>query len=225
MNQTITNYSEEEIIRKILEGETALFELLIRRHNALLYRIGRSHGFGHEDTKDLLQETHIAAYRNLQKFESRSSYKTWVARIMVNKCLYKMKYGSYKYEVLHDAMDENAQPMFAKKSDNENVLNKELSQILERSLESIPLNYRTVFILREVEGFNVAETAALLNLTEVNVKVRLSRAKTMLQEQLEKNYSRAQLYDFNLIYCDEVVHNVMAAIEQLNREPERPNEE
>jgi DNA-directed RNA polymerase specialized sigma24 family protein len=104
--------------------------------------------------------------------------------------------------------------MFAKKMSNENILNKELSQILEKSLDSIPQNYRTVFILREVEGFSVAETAALLQLTEVNVKVRLSRAKNMLQQELEKHYSRAQLYDFNLVYCDEVVLMVMKEIQK-----------
>jgi len=215
MKNILTEHSEEEIIRKILNGEQALFEILIRRYNALLYKIGRSYGFMHEDAKDLLQETHIAAYRNLEKFESRSTYKTWIAKIMVNKCLYKIKYGSHKYEVLQEEIDENAQPMFSKKqSNNESVLNKELSHILEKSLENIPLHYRTVFMLREVEGFSIAETSELLNITAVNVKVRLSRAKTMLQQDLEKHYSRAQLYDFNLVYCDEVAMHVMKAIQQ-----------
>src|SRR5215212_1457617 len=168
MNNILTEHSEEEIIGKILDGEKTLFEILIRRYNALLYKIGRSYGFMHEDAKDLLQETHIAAYRNLEKFESRSSYRTWIARIMVNKCLYKMKYGSFKYEILQEAIDENAQPMFSKKqSQNEPVLNRELSQILEKSLENIPVQYRTVFIMREIEGFSVAETAELLNITAV----------------------------------------------------------
>jgi RNA polymerase sigma factor (sigma-70 family) len=213
MNSVVTEYSEETIIQKILEGETGLFELLIRRHNALLYKIGRSYGFAHEDAKDLLQETHIAAYRSLDKFESRSSYKTWIARIMVNKCLYKMKYGSFKYEVRKESIDENASPLFsAKNPRSDAVVNKELATILEKSLENIPVNYRTVFILREVEGLSIAETSALLDLTEVNVKVRLSRAKAMLQQELEKHYSKAQLYDFNLVYCDDVVNNVMNAI-------------
>src|SRR4051812_35995370 len=116
MNQVITGYSEELLIQKILEGETALFEILIRRHNALLYKIGRSHGFGHEDAQDLVQETHIAAYRNLKQFASKASYKTWVAKIMVNKCLYKLKYGSYKYEVPHGSINENAKPVFSQKT-------------------------------------------------------------------------------------------------------------
>ena len=216
MNSTITEYSEEAIIQKILQGETGLFELLVRRHNALLYKIGRSYGFPHEDAKDLLQETHIAAFRSLNKFESRSSYKTWIAKIMVNKCLYKMKYGSFKYEVSQENVDENALPLFsAKQPRNDATVNKELATILEKSLDNIPAHYRTVFILREVEGFSIAETSALLDLTEVNVKVRLSRAKTMLQQELEKHYSKAQLYDFNLVYCDEVAKNVMESIQGI----------
>jgi RNA polymerase sigma-70 factor (ECF subfamily) len=214
MNEIIIKSSEEEIISKIIGGEIALFEVLIRRYNAFLYKIARSYDFDHEEAKDLLQETHIAAYQNLAKFESRSSYKTWIAKIMVNKCLYKLSYGSSKYEILNSVTDENSQPMFSskKRTTEADVLNKELSHILEKSLVNIPVHYRTVFILREVEGLSVAETAEMLNLTQVNVKVRLNRAKNLLQKELERYYSKAQLYDFNLIYCDSVVKNVFDAI-------------
>jgi len=218
MNEVLVTGSEEEIIQKILGGEMALFEILIRRYNAILYKIARSYSFNHEEAKDLLQETHIAAYQNLKKFESRSSYKTWIAKIMVNKCLYKLSYGSSKYEISNSIVDENSQPMFSskKQTTERTVLNNELSQILEKSLEKIPVHYRTVFLLREVEGLSVAETAAMLNLTPVNVKVRLNRAKTLLQKELEKFYPKAQLYDFNLIYCDSVVMNVFDAIKKLD---------
>jgi len=196
-----------------------LFEILIRRYNPVLYKIGRSYGFEHEEAKDLLQETHITAYQKLKQFESRSSYKTWISKIMVNKCLYKLSYGKNKYEITHSLIDENSQPMFTSKKQNteSSVLNKELSHILEKSLEKIPVHYRMVFLLREVEGFSVAETAEMLGLSTVNVKVRLNRAKTLLQKELEKYYPKAQLYEFNLIYCDEVVKTVFEAIEKLNR--------
>lgn len=218
MKELLTTTREEEIIQKILDGEIALFEVLIRRHNPILYKIARSYDFNHDEAQDLLQETHIAAYQNLKKFESRSTYKTWIAKIMVNKCLYKLSYGSSKYEVSHSIVDENSQPMFSskKQATEADVLNRELSNILEKSLEKIPVHYRTVFILREVEGLSVAETAEMLHLTPVNVKVRLNRAKTLLQKELEKYYSKAQLYDFNLIYCDGVVKNVFEAISKLN---------
>jgi len=218
MNELLTKSSEQEIISKILNGEMALFEILIRRYNPILYKIARSYDFNHEEAKDLLQETHIAAYQHLKKFESRSSYKTWIARIMVNKCLYKLSYGSSKYEVSHQIVDENSQPMFSskKRTTEANVLNRELSNILEKSLEKLPVHYRTVFILREVEGLSIAETAEMLDITPVNVKVRLNRAKTLLQKELEKYYPKAQLYDFNLIYCDDVVNYVFDAIRKLN---------
>jgi RNA polymerase sigma factor (sigma-70 family) len=214
MNEQLIKSSEEEIIQKILNGEIALFEILIRRYNALLYKISRSYNFDHEEAKDLLQETHIAAYQNIKNFEGRSSYKTWIAKIMVNKCLYKLSYGSRKYEIPNQIVDENSQPMFVpnKQTTDANLLNRELSNILEKGLEKIPVHYRTVFILREVEGLSTAETAEMLNITPVNVKVRLNRARTLLQKELEKYYSKAQLYDFNLIYCDSVVKNIFDTI-------------
>jgi RNA polymerase sigma factor (sigma-70 family) len=204
------NISEEEIVRKIMDGELALFEILMRRYNAILYKIARSYNFNHEEAKDLLQETHIAAYQNLEKFEFRSTYKTWIAKIMVNKCLYKWSYGSSRYEVMHAITDENSEPMFSPKKNTveEEMLNKELSHILEKSLEKIPVHYRAVFMLRTVEGFSVAETAEMLNITPVNVKVRLNRAKTLVQKELEKYYSKAQLYSFHLDNCDEIVKRV-----------------
>jgi RNA polymerase sigma factor (sigma-70 family) len=216
MNELLITSTEEEIIQKILDGEMALFEVLIRRYNPILYKIARSYDFDHEEAKDLLQEAHIAAYQNLKNFEKRSSYKTWIAKIMVNKCLYKLSYGSSKYEVTHQIIDENSQPVFSSKnqSTEANVLNRELSNILEKGLEKIPVHYRTVFVLREIEGLNIAETAETLNITPVNVKVRLNRAKNLLQKELEKYYSKAQLYDFNLIYCDSVVKNVFNVIKK-----------
>jgi RNA polymerase sigma factor (sigma-70 family) len=214
MKETVITNNEEELIRKILDGEMALFEILIRRTNSILYKVARSYDFSHEQAKDLLQETHITAYQNLNKFEFRSTYKTWVTRIMVHKCLYKLSYGSSKYEVSNQIADENAQPMFSskKQATEAQVLNKELSHILEKSLEKIPVHYRTVFILREVEGLSVAETAEMLELSVVNVKVRLNRAKNLLQKELEKYYSKSQLYNFDLIHCDTVVKIVFDAL-------------
>ncbi|HWJ89541.1 MAG TPA: sigma-70 family RNA polymerase sigma factor [Flavisolibacter sp.] len=210
--------SEQEIIAKICSGERALFEVLIRRYNPVLYKIARGYGFGHHDAEDLLQETHVAAYLNLSAFEGRASYKTWIAKIMVHKCLYKLSHGPARKEAsLDNEIHENATPMFTPMSnanENRNVIRREFSRILENSLQHIPLSYRTVFILREVEGFNTADTADLLNITPMNVKVRLNRAKSMLQKLLEGHYSSSDLYEFNLIYCDAIVNNVFKKINE-----------
>lgn len=92
---------------------------------------------------------------------------------------------------------------------------RELGNIIETALESIPETYRIVFSLREINGLSVAETAELLNLSETNIKVRLSRAKEMLRNELEKSYTASELYEFNLVYCNAMVENVMAKINEL----------
>lgn len=210
------------LIEKILKGEVPLFEILIRRYNSVLYKIARSYGFNHQDAEDLMQDTHVSAYTSLQKFEGRSSYKTWISRIMINKCLYKLKYGYFKKEVSGDtSLGSNPQPMYVSTKENQTenmLLNHELTSVLEKSLQSIPVMYRTVFVLREVEGFSVAETAELLQITAVNVKVRLNRAKTLLQKQVEQFYSQSEIYSFNLVYCDAIVHKVFERINEIGNQ-------
>ncbi len=215
----ITVNTDLSIVNKIVKGEVSLFEILIRKYNSVLYKIARSYGFNHQDAEDLMQDTHVSAYTSLQKFEGRSSYKTWISKIMVNKCLYKLKYGYFKNEVSRETAGEpNYQPMYVSTRENqtENVfLNHELASVLEKSLQSIPVMYRTVFVLREVEGFSIAETAELLEITPVNVKVRLNRSKTLLQKQVEQFYSRTEIYSFNLVYCDAIVHKVFKRVNEL----------
>ena len=218
--------TDEFIIEKILWGELSLLEILIRRYNPVLYRIARGYGFNHQDAEDLMQDAHVIAYTQLAKFEGRSSYKTWISRIMINKCLYKLKYGYYKNEFPSEHIqDTNSQPMNVQANENqtEHVLsNRELTTVLEKSIQNIPGIYRTVFILREVEGFSVAETADLLDITAVNVKVRLNRAKTLLQKEIEQFYSRSEVYSFNLIYCDRIVNGVFEKINEIKNGEHSP---
>ena len=203
---------EREVIEKIVNGENALFEVLIRRTNATLYKLARVHGFNHQDSEDLMQETHIAAFQNLSSFQFRSSYKTWISKIMIHKCLYKIKYG-YNSKELNELINENAHPMQTSDSSAEKlVAMSELNRILENCIQELPVHYRSVFVLREIEGYSVAETADLLSLTDVNVKVRLSRAKSMMQKELEKFYTRADIYAFHLSYCDALTEKVMKQI-------------
>lgn len=218
--------TDEFIIEKILGGELSLLEILIRRYNPVLYRIARGYGFNHQDAEDLMQDAHVIAYTQLAKFEGRSSYKTWISRIMINKCLYKLKYGYYKNEFPSEHIqDTNSQPMNVQANENQTeyvLSNKELTTVLEKSIQNIPGIYRTVFILREVEGFSVAETADLLDITPVNVKVRLNRAKALLQKEIEQFYSRSEVYSFNLIYCDRIVNGVFEKINAIQNGEHSP---
>jgi len=208
--------SEAAVIQKILDGETAFFEIIIRRHNAALYKVARCYGFNHQDAEDLMQETYLTAYAQLHTFEHRAQLKTWLTKILIHKCLYKLNHGAYRREQpAAGAFTENAEPMLpvAQKLDAETtVLRREFSNVLEHALQQLPLAYKTVFVLRAVEGFSVAETAHLLSLSAVNVKVRYLRAKALLQQKLEQYYTTADVFEFNLVYCDKIVAAVLAQL-------------
>lgn len=209
-------FTETEIVERVINGEKSLYEIIVRRFNPYLYKVGRSYNYNHEDTQDLMQETFVDAYKNLKQFEGRSDFKTWLVRIMLNNCYHKKEKFSFKNEISQD-LNINSNPMFTNSNnDTEKVIqNRELGHILEEALGKIPLDYRMVFSLREINGFNVAETANLLNITEANVKTRLNRSKSMLRNEIENTYSTTELFEFNLIYCDAIVENVMKKINAL----------
>ncbi len=211
------NYDEGEIISKILSGETFLYEVIIRRYNPYLFKIGRSYGYNHQDTEDLMQETYLNAYANLNKFENRSSLKTWLVKIMLNNCYQKKQRLTYKNEIPSKIFEqENVLPMFSNSNmdTSKQILNNELSHILENALQKIPEDYRMVFSLRELNGMSTIETSEVLNISETNVKTRLNRAKNMLRDEIEKIYTPRDIYEFNLVYCDRIVYNVMSQIDQ-----------
>jgi RNA polymerase sigma factor (sigma-70 family) len=211
-------YSDIEIIKRVLDGELALFEILIRRNNSFLYKTGRSYNYNHEDTQDLMQDTFVNAYLNLSGFENRSSFKTWIIKIMLNNCFKKQQKFSFKYEKASDMKDDSI-PAFSDKRQADTyktVLNKELGFVVENALQQLPVDYRIVFSLRRINGLSVEETADVLNISPSNVKIRLNRANAMLQKEVEKSYTPEDIYEFNLIYCDTMVNKVMSKIKELN---------
>jgi len=212
-------YSDLEIIQRINEGDIKLFEILIRRYDPFLYKIGRTYRYNHEDTEDLMQDAYINTYCNLKKFENRSSFKTWLTRIMLNVCYQKRHKLTFKNEIISDDIqNEKSSILFHNSTNNEKIaMNKELGRVLENAIHEIPEDYRIVFTLRELNGLNVAETAEALDITESNVKVRLNRAKGMLQKEIKKMYSPEEIFEFNLIYCDTMVNRTMAKIYELKK--------
>ncbi len=213
-----TQLTDKEIIERIILGEHGLFEILIRRNNPYLYKIGRSYNFTHEDTQDLMQDTFVAAFTNLSKFEYGSGFKTWIIRIMLNCCFKKAQKPAFKNsvrsEIRDDAVPMYANPLFSDTSTT--IMNRELNNVIEAALQNVPSDYRLVFSLREMSGLNVAETAEALNISEANVKVRLNRSKSMLRKEIEKSYSANEIYEFNLVYCDKMVSEVMDKIRHLS---------
>lgn len=199
MPKDLENFSDLDIIQSINSGEAELYEILIRRYNSFLYKIGRAYRYNHQDTEDLMQETYISAFNSLSKFENRSSFKTWFARIMLNHCYQKKHKLSFTKEVAMDDPEmEKTNSLFQNYSTIENgIVNRELGNIIENAIHEMPEDYRLVFTLRELNGLNVLETAESLDISENNVKVRFNRAKTMLRLKIRKMYSSQEIFDFN----------------------------
>jgi RNA polymerase sigma factor (sigma-70 family) len=208
--------SEVEIITSVINGDNAAFEVLIRRYNPYLYKIGRTYGYTHEDVQDLMQDTLISAYRNLAKLENKGYFKTWLSRIMLNEC-FKKKHQETSERERMVAIYSNDKAAYMVTNNNHSdtearVKNRELSKVIEKAINKIPIDYRLVFSLRELNAMSVAETASALNISEVNVKVRLNRAKAMLRREIENLYTPEDIFEFNLVYCDAIVGRVMREI-------------
>jgi RNA polymerase sigma factor (sigma-70 family) len=199
-------HSDSEIIEGILKGHKQWFELLIRKYNQRLYRVAKGILWDEGVIEDVMQDTYIKAYQQLSKFENRSSFSTWITRILINECLMmKRKKMPVDSEALNIEVPDNRTP-------EKTAMNKELKKILEGAIESLPEKYRLVFVMREVEEMSISETSESLEISENNVKARLSRAKEMLRNNLTSEITSSQLLDFNLIRCDRIVKNVMSRI-------------
>jgi len=206
LNAISNQVPDEEIIKRITTGEKQLFEIIIRRYNQRLYRIGMSILGNDQEVEEAMQASYISAYEHLPQFAYRAAFGTWLTRIMLNQC----------YKARRDHIR-----VLSTRQDSENIINmktpenvmasKELSRVLENAITQLPEKYRLVFVLREIEDLSVRETAEIAGIQESNVKVRLNRAKTMLRENLN-SYMKDSIYPFHLSRCDRIVHRV---IEQL----------
>jgi len=215
MMETQEKYTDRELVDRILNSETALFELVIRRNNASLYRIGMMYRFSHEDTQDLMQETYIEAYKHLHQFENRSSFRTWISKIMLNLCYRKTQ--TWRSKHVEAMTDDSPVSDMETNETSDIVMNKELNSVIEKSLLNIPEKYRIAFALREINGLSVVETANILEVSEGNVKTRVNRAKAYLRNEIEKFYNKEEIFEFNLIYCDAMVDRVMRKISTMSR--------
>jgi RNA polymerase sigma factor (sigma-70 family) len=195
---------EEVLIKRIASGENGLFEHIMRSYNQRLYRIGMSILNNDMEAEDAMQNAYINAYEHLDKFEGRSSFGTWLIRIMLNECLAQKKRKLKKME-----FEKQPGKYINMTTPAKIMANKELNGILENAVGQLPEKYRLVFVLREIEDMSVKETSQALSIAEPNVKVRLNRAKTMLKESLA-GYMKENVYSFHLSRCDRVVANVLA---------------
>ena len=205
---------DPEVVRRVLAGEVALFEVLVRRHDARVYRAARAILRDEDEAEDAMQAAWVRAYQHLGEWQGASSFSTWLLRIVANEALGRLRRRSRLVSV-DDDEDGGGATMDPRAEDpEERAAAHETIRLLERAVDALPAPYRSVYVLREVEQLSTAETAEALGLGEEAVKVRLHRARGMLRRALGEAVQRAapEAFQFLAPRCNRMVERVMAAI-------------
>ena len=209
--------SDEEVVARVLAGDTAMFEILMRRYNQRLYRTARAILRNDGEAEDVMQDAYVRAYQHLEQFAGRAKFSTWLTRIAVHEALARQR-RARRYEELAPETEQQGDPMdqFASSAltPEQQAGHSELRAILEQAVEKLPDTYRAAFILRDVEQMSAAEAAEVLEISEENMKIRLHRARAMLRKRLyaQAGIESAAMFDFHAIRCDRVVKNVLERI-------------
>jgi RNA polymerase sigma-70 factor (ECF subfamily) len=211
--------TDEEVVARVLAGDLALFEVLMRRYNQRVYRTVRSILSNSDEAEDVVQDAYVRAYTHLAQFEGRSSFSTWLTRIAVHEAFARNR--KQQRLVAFEAMEEQEGEMSfitsTSRTPEEETLARSVSSMLESAVDSLPPAYRSVFMLREIEGLSTTEAAECLDLTEDAVKVRLHRGRAMLRREIfnRTGEASASAFQFAGARCDAIVASVLARIEAL----------
>jgi RNA polymerase sigma-70 factor, ECF subfamily len=210
---TLSTLSDAEVVRRVLGGELALFEVLMRRYNQRVFRAIRSVLRGDHESEDAMQQAWLNAYSHLGQFQGTSSFSTWMTRIALNEALGHT--GVKPRTVPIDEVPEEDEGMRSKTQDPEGrAADRELGRMMEEAVDELPDLYRSVFVLREIEGMSTADAALVLGVSEEVVKVRLHRARLALRDGLYARVGSAAEGAFAFLgwRCDRMVANVMGRI-------------
>jgi RNA polymerase sigma-70 factor, ECF subfamily len=213
----MSTLSDVDVVRRVREGETALFEVLMRRYNQRIYRVVRAIVKDPAEAEDVMQQAYLNAYRHLDQFAGLASVSTWLTKIAVYEALGRVR-RRRPTTSLDEQDTEGTTLMDSLRSPALNpeqiLLAQESSGLLETAITELPDVYRTVFMLREVEGLSTEETADCLGLNQDTVKTRLHRARRELRRRLSERVSAAapRAFELHAVRCDRVVANVLAAL-------------
>ena len=219
--------TDAELVARAGLGDALAFETIMRRHNRLLFRSARGVVGDDAEAQDVVQETYLRAFSTLTSFRGASALGTWLARIAINVALDVQRRSGHAVQ-LDDTQDLDTEPAMEHKmafnapADDAPDTQAERSQmraLLQRAIDSLPVIYRSVFILRAVEEMSVDETASCLQVSEAVVKTRYLRARSMLRDALgtQVEAHTQDVYAFAGARCDAVVAHVLAELQRQGR--------
>jgi RNA polymerase sigma-70 factor (ECF subfamily) len=205
--------SDEEVVSRILEGDTPLFEVLMRRHNERVFRAARAILRDNREAEDVMQEAYVRAYAHLNQFDGRAQFSTWLTKIAVYEALARVR-SRGRYELMDERPLEASMPIQSSPDPERETFGRELGKLIESAVDNLGDGYREVFMLRQVEGMSTTETAEVLGVSEDVVKTRFSRARHAIQQDLLERMGSAatSAFTFGRSHCDRVVAAVLARI-------------
>lgn len=205
---------DAEIVRRVVAGDRAVFEVLMRRHNPRVYRTIRSLLRDEAEVEDAMQQSYLLAYTHLAEFAGSSSFVTWLTRIALNEALGRLRRRTRLSLVDLPATAEDDEVISNQQTPEEDAASRETAVLLERSIDQLPELYRTVLMLRDVEQLSTAEAAEVLGVTEETVRIRLHRGRRALREALAAEVGKGVTHAFQFLAprCNRVVAAVMAAL-------------
>ena len=209
---------DEQVVARVLAGETELFEILMRRYNQRLYRVARAILFDDAEAEDVIQDAYCRAWSHLEQFAGRSSFATWLTRIAVHEALARARRSRRLVQIddLSPRTEGAMKPLSpAEAGPEQRAIQHDLRNALEIAMAALTESFRSVLMLREVEGLSTAQTAECLGISESLVKTRLHRARTALRREMESRSQAAlsEIFPFHLSRCDRVVAGVFARIQ------------
>lgn len=203
-----------DVVADVNQGNREMFEVIVRRYNQRLYRIGVAYLRSHGRAEEAMQNAYVKAFLNLDRFGGRAAFSTWLTRIMINECLILIRQS--RREVAKEA--PLAQLQAAPDENGEQQLTiKEMKALLESALQELPRKHRAVYLLREVENLTTEQTAASLRISVSDVKISLMRAKEALKRRLLKRAATAELFAYPAVYCNGMTGRVMRRILEVSR--------
>jgi len=216
----LEGWTDEEVVERVKAGDTALYEIIMRRYNQRLYRVAREILRDDAEAEDVMQDAYVRAYQHIDQFSGRAPFSAWLTRIAVHEALGRLRLRN-RNQHLDDTEDDGELRMNMVETSpdpEQNASRAELGQLLEEALLGLPEQYRTVVMLRDVEDLSTSETAAALDLTEQNVKVRLHRGHAMLRGWLFARVGpeAKNAFPFMGVRCDRVVHRVFARLAEMS---------
>jgi RNA polymerase sigma-70 factor (ECF subfamily) len=215
---------DTEVVRRVRAGDSGLFEILMRRHNQRVYRVVRAVVKDEADVEDVMQQAYINAFTHLDQFEARSQFSTWLIRIALHEAFGRRR-KTQRAETttarsrsdVDDDRGEFMDTLTSPEADPERqAYAQELRRVLEAAVDTLPDTYRTVFMLRDIEGLSTSETGQGLGLGDEAVKTRLHRARVMIRRAVTVRIGEvaAGAFQFHAPRCDRVVSAVLARVAQ-----------